>query len=103
MSVQFDAGRKENVVRWRRDGRHRKRRFKNPAESVRLREDGGWRPPPSVGTGGFFEKEARLAQLEAQLAAVRLRGRRGLRNTTKHGAAGRPNMRKEPGGGDRAA
>jgi hypothetical protein len=88
MSVQFDAERKEYVVRWRQGGRHRKRRFKDRAEAFAFERTVTAVAVTPKGTAGLSEMEPRLAELEAKLPAVQDTGPGGggvYAYPTKHG------------------
>jgi hypothetical protein len=71
MSAQFDASRGDYVVRWRHDGRHRKKRFRTETEAALAFERTVAGPPSAAPPdGGMVAMEARLAELEAKLAAA---------------------------------
>jgi integrase len=70
MSVQFDASRGDYVVRWRQDGRHRKKRFKTEAEAVAFERTLAGAPSAPPPDDGMAAMEARLAELEAKVAAA---------------------------------
>ena len=70
MSVQYDASRGDFIVRWRQDGRHRKKRFKTERDAVAFEQSLSAAPGDPTREFALSAMEARLAELEARLAAV---------------------------------
>jgi integrase len=69
MSVHHEAQRETYVVRWREDGRNRNRRFRSEADATAFERSLGGALSVSTADSGLLAMEARLAELEAKLAA----------------------------------